>query len=140
MCMALIQNGICIWLNTNYCLCLCFLLPQCTYSLLQCILYRPWYIASATPKPKDVVLVIKNNIFAGDDVRDKSFEAANIILRTLNPKDRVSVKYWLLKGLECKLLYYSFSKISCSRSICEQATVLTDSADVYSITRSKYFC
>ena len=54
--------------------------------------HRPWYIASATPNPKDVVLVIKYNLFETDPaVIDIQFKAVNIILRTLNPKDRVSI-------------------------------------------------
>ena len=51
--------------------------------------YRPWYIASATPHPKDVVLLVKNNLFPQDSVRARQYEAADIILRTLNPKDKV---------------------------------------------------
>jgi len=47
----------------------------------------PWYIASATPNPKDVVLIVKNNNFLTN--RNRLFEAADIILRTLNPRDRV---------------------------------------------------
>ena len=51
--------------------------------------YRPWYIASATPHPKDVVLLVKNNLFPQDSVRARQYEAADVILRTLNPKDKV---------------------------------------------------
>jgi hypothetical protein len=50
--------------------------------------FRPWYKASATPNPKDVVIVIKNNPF---DHTRRLFEAADIILRTLNPRDRVAM-------------------------------------------------
>jgi hypothetical protein len=50
--------------------------------------FRPWYKASATPNPKDVVIVIKNNPFPSPA---PLFEAADIILRTLNPRDRVAL-------------------------------------------------
>lgn len=84
------------------------------YSHFACSQSRPWYIASATPKPKDVVLVIKNNIFASDDVRNVLFKAADIALRSLNPKDRVSYMYIVLVHV-CSCIFtciYSMCRVN----------------------------
>eukprot|EP00731_Ephydatia_muelleri_P032595 Em0024g139a len=53
--------------------------------------YRPWYTASATPNFKDVVVVVKNNRFINPDDYNTLIQAANILINTLNPRDRPSV-------------------------------------------------
>eukprot|EP00731_Ephydatia_muelleri_P032598 Em0024g142a len=53
--------------------------------------YRPWYTASATPNFKDVVVVVKNNRFINPDDYNTLIQAANILINTLNPRDRLAV-------------------------------------------------
>ena len=67
---------------------------------------RPWYVATASPFPKDVVIVIDNSNGMGDSklggelLSDVAKEAAGIALDTLNGKDRVSL---LKPSFECVL-------------------------------------
>ncbi|KAL5510739.1 hypothetical protein EMCRGX_G006337, partial [Ephydatia muelleri] len=53
--------------------------------------FRPWYTASATPNFKDVVVVVKNNRFINPDDYNTLIQAANILINTLNPRDRLAV-------------------------------------------------
>ena len=68
--------------------------------------YRPFYVETATPETKDVVLVIDTS----DSMIGKKLtiarEAANSVLETLNPKDRVGGKCVIrvLKGAVCPKL------------------------------------
>ena len=51
--------------------------------------YRPFYVETATLEAKDVVLVIDTSRSMVGDKIDKAKEAANTVLDTLNPKDKV---------------------------------------------------
>ncbi|CAH1777703.1 unnamed protein product [Owenia fusiformis] len=61
--------------------------------------FRPWYVESATPEPKDVVIVIDKSGSMSHTVShsrsmsrlDVAKDAANSVLDTLNPSDRVAV-------------------------------------------------
>ena len=53
---------------------------------------RPWYVETATPNPKDVVLVIDTSGSMSATRLNVTKEAANTVLNTMNPRDRVSVK------------------------------------------------
>lgn len=59
---------------------------------------RPWYVETATPSAKDVVVVIdkSGSMSAYDDSAGKSLmsiakDAATSVVETLNPNDRVSI-------------------------------------------------
>ena len=52
--------------------------------------FRPFYVETATPEPKDVVLVIDHSgSMSGERLRVAK-QAAKTVLRTMNPRDRVS--------------------------------------------------
>ena len=51
--------------------------------------YRPFYVETATLDAKDVVLVIDTSRSMVGDKIDKAKEAANTVLDTMNPKDKV---------------------------------------------------
>ncbi|KAJ7382932.1 hypothetical protein OS493_031707 [Desmophyllum pertusum] len=53
--------------------------------------YRPWYVETATPEPKDVVLVIDTSGSMSTTLMNVAKEAANTVLSTMNPRDRVRV-------------------------------------------------
>ena len=51
--------------------------------------FRPFYVETATPEPKDVVLVIDHSgSMSGERLRVAK-QAAKTVLRTMNPRDRV---------------------------------------------------
>ena len=52
--------------------------------------FRPWYVETATPEPKDVVLVIDTSGSMGTNLLNVAKEAAKTVLTTMNPRDRVS--------------------------------------------------
>ncbi|KAK2553968.1 VWFA and cache domain-containing protein 1 [Acropora cervicornis] len=53
--------------------------------------FRPFYVETATPEPKDVVLVIDHSgSMRGERLRVAK-EAAKTVLRTMNPRDRIGV-------------------------------------------------
>jgi Mg-chelatase subunit ChlD len=57
-------------------------------------LRRPWYVEAATPESKDVVVVIDtsgsmSNSYSSRVLMDIAKEAANTVITTLNPNDRV---------------------------------------------------
>lgn len=53
--------------------------------------FRPFYVETATPEPKDVVLVIDHSgSMRGESLRVAK-EAAKTVLRTMNPRDRIGV-------------------------------------------------
>ena len=53
--------------------------------------YRPFYVETATPEAKDVVLVIDTSAsMVGQNKINIAREAANTVLETMNPKDQVS--------------------------------------------------
>ena len=57
------------------------------------VLCRPWYVETATPAPKDLVLVIDTS--GSMEKNNRMFiarEAAKTVVNTLNPNDRVSEK------------------------------------------------
>ncbi len=54
--------------------------------------FRPWYVETATPEPKDVVLVIDTSGSMGTTLLNLAKEAAKTVLNTMNPRDRVSTK------------------------------------------------
>ena len=63
---------------------------------LHCLIYRPFYVETATPKPKDVVLVIDQSgsmaeIIPGSSLQKMAVARAAIksVIDTLNPNDRV---------------------------------------------------
>ena len=54
--------------------------------------FRPFYVETATPEPKDVVLVIDiSGSMRGDQIIVAK-EAAKTVLSTMNPRDRVSIQ------------------------------------------------
>ena len=70
------------------------------------VVLRPWYVETATPEPKDVVIVIDRSsvmqLQSSSDQKtlmDVATEAARTVVDTLTPNDRVS---W----------YYHFSSIN----------------------------
>ncbi len=57
--------------------------------------FRPWYVETATPTPKDVVVVIDTSgsmgvRYGGSTLMQIAKEAAKTVLDTLNPNDMVS--------------------------------------------------
>ena len=63
--------------------------------------FRPFYVETATPEPKDVVLVIDHSGSMTGQRIIVAKEAAKTVLRTMNPRDRVSMvplknyqEYW----------------------------------------------
>ncbi len=55
--------------------------------------FRPFYVETATPEPKDVVLVIDTSGSMAPDRIVVAKEAAKTVLSTLNPRDRVSFQH-----------------------------------------------
>ncbi|ELT90479.1 hypothetical protein CAPTEDRAFT_196424 [Capitella teleta] len=58
--------------------------------------FRPWYVEAATPEPKDVVVVIDisgsmKNLYQKRTLLDIAKEAADTVITTLNPNDRVGI-------------------------------------------------
>lgn len=51
--------------------------------------FRPWYVETATPEPKDVVLVIDTSGSMTTALMNVAREAAKTVLNTMNPRDRV---------------------------------------------------
>ena len=51
--------------------------------------FRPWYVETATPEPKDVVLVIDTSGSMTTALMNVAKEAAKTVLSTMNPRDRV---------------------------------------------------
>ena len=57
--------------------------------------FIPFYVETATPEPKDVVLVIDSSASMNTENRIwLAKEAAKKILSTLNPRDRVSIEWY----------------------------------------------
>ena len=54
--------------------------------------YRPFYVETATPEAKDVVLIIDTSASMIGEKLVIAREAANTVLDTMNPKDHVSKK------------------------------------------------
>ena len=53
--------------------------------------FRPFYVETATPEPKDVVLVIDTSGSMHGERIVVAKEAAKTVLSTMNPRDRVSI-------------------------------------------------
>ena len=51
--------------------------------------FRPFYVETATPEPKDVVLVIDHSDSMRGSRLKVAREAAKTVLRTMNPRDGV---------------------------------------------------
>ncbi len=51
--------------------------------------FRPFYVETATPEAKDVVLVMDISWSMAGDKLDVAKEAAKTVLDTMNPKDHV---------------------------------------------------
>ena len=65
--------------------------------------FRPWYVETVTPEPKDVVLVIDTSGSMRNTLLDVAKEAATTVLSTMNPRDRVSVsRASILNGGEAR--------------------------------------
>ena len=54
--------------------------------------FRPFYVETATPEPKDVVLVIDTSGSMHGNRILVAKEAAKTVLNTMNPRDRVSIE------------------------------------------------
>ncbi|PFX25481.1 VWFA and cache domain-containing protein 1 [Stylophora pistillata] len=52
---------------------------------------RPWYVETAIPEPKDVVLVVDTSGSIGTNLMNITKEAAKILFSTMNPRDRIGV-------------------------------------------------
>lgn len=61
--------------------------------------FRPFYVETATPEPKDVVLVIDRSGSMSGTRLKLAKEAAKTVLRTMNPRDRVGTQFF-----SCRLL------------------------------------
>ena len=55
--------------------------------------FRPFYVETATPEPKDVVLVFDTSGSMSGSRLTVAKEAAKTVLSTMNPRDRVSIKW-----------------------------------------------
>ncbi|XP_070564127.1 VWFA and cache domain-containing protein 1-like [Ptychodera flava] len=58
--------------------------------------FRPWYVETATPEPKNVVIVIDksgsmSDVYEGRSLMQIAKDAANSVLGTMNPSDKVGV-------------------------------------------------
>ena len=51
--------------------------------------FRPWYVETATPIPKHVVIVIDKSGSMGTSLMKIAKDAAKTVLDTLNPRDKV---------------------------------------------------
>ena len=65
------------------------------YYVMRHIRYRPFYVAVASPQPKDLVVVIDtsgsmSNTHHGRTLMEIAIEAASTVVDTLGPNDRVS--------------------------------------------------
>ena len=65
-------------------------------NIIRIPVYRPWYVQTATPQAKDVVIVIdrsgsmKSSISSGGQtLMEVAVDAAITVVDTLNPDDRV---------------------------------------------------
>ena len=75
--------------------------------------FRPFYVETATPEPKDVVLVIDTSGSMHGDRIVVAKAAAKTVLSTMNPRDRVSkvIHDWRFKQRfnVCVYLFCSFT-------------------------------
>ena len=55
--------------------------------------YRPFYVETATPEAKDVVLVIDSSVSMTDKKITIAKEAAKTVFDSLNPKDQVGPRH-----------------------------------------------
>ena len=55
--------------------------------------YRPFYVETATPEAKDVVLVIDSSVSMTDKKFTITKEVAKTVLDSLNPKDQVGTRH-----------------------------------------------
>ena len=55
--------------------------------------FRPFYVETATPEPKDVVLVLDTSGSMSGSRLTVAKEAAKTVVSTMNPRDRVSIKW-----------------------------------------------
>ena len=55
--------------------------------------YRPFYVETATPEAKDVVLVIDSSVSMTDKKFTIAKKAAKTVLESLNPKDQVGPRH-----------------------------------------------
>ena len=62
--------------------------------------YRPFYVETATPEAKDVVLIIDTSASMIGEKLVIAREAANTVLDTMNPKDHVSKSYIIRNRLK----------------------------------------
>ncbi|CAH1780663.1 unnamed protein product, partial [Owenia fusiformis] len=53
--------------------------------------FRPWYAEAVVPASKDVIIVIDKSGSMGTTLMDTAKRAANTVLETMNPNDRVGV-------------------------------------------------
>ena len=64
--------------------------------------YRPFYVETATPEAKDVVLVIDISASMTGEKLYNAQEAAKTVLDTLNPKDQVSAIWFIVRALQTR--------------------------------------
>ena len=51
---------------------------------------RPWYVTTATPSPKNIVILLDSSTSMGfNNSLDAAKETAKIVVSTLNPQDKV---------------------------------------------------
>ena len=51
---------------------------------------RPWYVTTATPSPKNIVILLDSSTSMGDHNNlDAAKDTAKTVLNTLNPQDKV---------------------------------------------------
>ena len=53
---------------------------------------RPWYVTTATPSPKNIVILLDSSTSMGyHNNLDAAKDTAKIVVSTLNPEDKVFV-------------------------------------------------
>ena len=66
---------------------------------------RPWYVTTATPSPKNIVILLDSSTSMGEKNRlDAAKDTAKLVVSTLNPQDKVN-KY---KSSRSCLPYFPF--------------------------------
>ena len=52
---------------------------------------RPWYVTTATPSPKNIVILLDSSTSIGLDHNiDAAKDTAKLVVNTLNPQDKVT--------------------------------------------------
>lgn len=56
---------------------------------------RPWYVTTATPSPKNIVIMVDSSTSIGyNKTLDDAMKTAKLVVSTLNPQDKVCELYF----------------------------------------------